>query len=1067
MLVRVRRLVAAVVLLWSSAALAQVQVNQTFVPLGPASSSGPAETVQSNDNVPNGGTVAGAVQAILPNPALGPNTVFIGSPNGGIWSTTNFGAPNGGTVWTPLTDRQLSLSIASLGLDTTDTSGKTLIAGVGITSNGNWDNFNNPAPAGRGGLRTGLLYSTNGGATWSALGAAALAGQSVIGVAARGSTILAATFEAQAPAVTTSTATGAAYGLYLSANGGQSFALVAPSSGLPAGAVTALVADPSSSSTFYASITSPTDHKSAGVYVTTNSGATWTPVFTRTTPVSGGNVIDSATAQVVIKLATGPNGSVAIAALEGGDLKGLYLSQNSGAAWSRLATPVTNTEGQGNVNLALAIDPANTSTVYIAGDAGNDSPYYAPTFRVQGNTATSLTPSNGSNVHADARALVFDAAGNLLFGGDGGIYLRTNPQSDSGTWQGMNTSTLQIREPYAVAYGANAGRFIVAAQDTGVAIQSAPNSVFFNAIQPADGVNAVVSDTTFANQSVYYSSYYQFGQLGRLVLDSQGNRVSPGSLPYGVNVKCNGGQCENEVAGASDMNAFTTPFVLNRADPTRIAMAGTSVYVTQDMAPANATEVDLPLTHLGPTGGFVTTLAYGTMDNPNVVLAGNDAGPTGGRLFLSTTGQAGSITAASFLPAYLGSQPTSLVFDQRSQNRFYVADSINLWGTQNQGASITNLTASLPANITRPTGVEFINNNGVDALLVGGLTTVADAQSQIAVADSDAGGSLLNWRLFGAGVPNVLVSQMSYNSLADVLAISAVGRGVWALYDVTSYFAQATVLQFGLADNNSLPDASFLTDGMTLNGMVFSRPLVKYGTGTLTIAGAASYTGGTTIKDGVLALGTGGAGGSILGDVAFCANAADPSCNPSTGKFLLFDRSDSYAFAGAISGPGQVVQAGSGQTILTGASTYSGPTTVLGGLLSVNGSITSSVFVEAGGALGGNGSVGSTTILAGAMLSPGNSVGTLTVNGNLVLSAASLYMVEVQGNAADRVNVTGTATLAGTVGVAYLGGNLANSYTIVSAAAGLTGTFDALTAVNLPSFVTASLAYTATGAQGT
>ena len=286
------------------------------------------------------------------------------------------------------------------------------------------------------------------------------------------------------------------------------------------------------------------------------------------------------------------------------------------------------------------------------------------------------------------------------------------------------------------------------------------------------------------------------------------------------------------------------------------------------------------------------------------------------------------------------------------------------------------------------------------------------------------------------------MAQLVYYPVVDVLAAGAVGRGVFALYDVTSYFAQATALQFGLANNDSMPNASYLTDGTALNGTTFSRPLVKYGTGTLTIAGAATYTGGTTVKDGVLALGAGGAGGSILGDVTFCADAGDASCNASTNKFLVFNRSDSYAFDGAITGPGQVVQAGSGQTILSGASSYTGPTTVLAGLLTVNGSITSSVLVNAGGALGGNGTVGPTTIFAGGTLSPGNSVGTLTVNGNLVIAAASLYMVEVQGNTADRTNASGTATLAGTVGVVNLGGTLARSYTILSAAAGRSGTFE-------------------------
>ena len=291
--------------------------------------------------------------------------------------------------------------------------------------------------------------------------------------------------------------------------------------GLPVGPVTALVADPRNSAAcatqntcrFYAAVTSPGNPQATGiVYVSNTSGQSWQAVFTQATPILGGgtNYINSAPAndfQLVPKLAAGPSGSVAIAianAPSSGnnqELKALYLSQDSGGSWSALKVPDTN-KGvhQAVVNLAVAIDTSNTSIVYVTGDGIPQSPYTIPAFRVQGQTATSLTFANtadNSTAHSDSRVLVMDAAGNLLMGSDGGIYMRTNPQSDNGIWTGFNTSTLQIREPYAVAYGANAQRLIVAAQDTGIGIQSATGSALFNAIQGADGINAVVSDRTF------------------------------------------------------------------------------------------------------------------------------------------------------------------------------------------------------------------------------------------------------------------------------------------------------------------------------------------------------------------------------------------------------------------------------------------------------------------------------------------------------------------------------------------------------------------------------------------
>jgi hypothetical protein len=143
------------------------------------------------------------------------------------------GGRYGGATWTPLTDHQASLSIASLALDPTDRSGKTLISGVGNTSAGFWDAGNSPRFVGAGGQQTGLLYSTDGGSTWTPMGTARLSGQSVIGVAA-GTNLLAATFEPNPPNQTTTPSPGTPYGLYRSVNGGTSFDLVeGAGTGLP------------------------------------------------------------------------------------------------------------------------------------------------------------------------------------------------------------------------------------------------------------------------------------------------------------------------------------------------------------------------------------------------------------------------------------------------------------------------------------------------------------------------------------------------------------------------------------------------------------------------------------------------------------------------------------------------------------------------------------------------------------------------------------------------------------------------------------------------------------------
>ena len=168
-----------------------------------------------------------------------------------------------------------------------------------------------------------------------------------------------------------------------------------------------------------------------------------------------------------------------------------------------------------------------------------------------------------------------------------------------------------------------------------------------------------------------------------------------------------------------------------------------------------------------------------------------------------------------------------------------------------------------------------------------------------------------------------------------------------------------------------------------------------------------------------------------------------------------------WNFAGVISGSGGLVIGGAGTEVLTGASTYTGTTAVNAGTLSVNGSIASSSLttVNAAGTLGGSGTVGN-TLINGGTLAPGNMNGTLTVQGSLVFTAAATYLVQVSSTANDLTNVTGSATLAGTVIAAPQGSiNFGNPYTILQANGGLTGQFSSVSSGN--PLITASLSYTA------
>ena len=152
---------------------------------------------------------------------------------------------------------------------------------------------------------------------------------------------------------------------------------------------------------------------------------------------------------------------------------------------------------------------------------------------------------------------------------------------------------------------------------------------------------------------------------------------------------------------------------------------------------------------------------------------------------------------------------------------------------------------------------------------------------------------------------------------------------------------------------------------------------------------------------------------------------------------------------------------------LTGTTDFAGPTTVSAGLLVVNGSLAQSATSLASGAfLSGSGTVGS--LVADGTVAPSylDFYVTLHVNGDVTFNPGSNLQVVI--NAAgqtDSVAATGTATInGGTVNVIAGTGTYktGQTYRILTAAAGRTGTFSNLvTSTNL-AFLTPSLTYSAT-----
>ena len=756
-------------------------VGGTWAAGGPGPITG-GQAIGTPNNTAND-LVNGAIKSVAAHPTDA-STIYVGTVNGGIWKTTN--ATVASPTWVPLTDTQSSLSMSALKFDPTDATNNTLVAGVGRFS----------ALALIGGSRTGLLRTTNGGANWTPLnGGGTLTGKNIAGVGARGATILAAVDIADS-------FTCGNIGIFRSTNTGAGFTMISGSgSGLPLGSTYDLAGDPSNNATLYTAVVYA--HACAGatngVYKSTDTGLTWSLVSNATINAL---LIDSTT--VNVKIAVGAANNVYVGIENNGQLAGLFRSGDGGSTWQSLDIPFTtengtqygiNPGGQGNIHFSIVADPTNANVVYVGGDrqpANNENGgvgvqfpnslgatnYTGRLFRVDASKAsgsqfTHLTDSNslgpigggtahGTAPHADSRGMAFDANGNILEVGDGGIYRRTSPKDNTGDWFGL-VGSLQVTELHDIAYDANSKIILGGAQDNGFAQQSATGSPGWAEISQGDGGDAEARLSATAGIWLRYSSSNSLSGF-RLATYNASNVLQSTTFP-----------ALTVISGVALQLGFNPPIKANAVDPARIVIGGSnSLYESLNQGSQIS---QLPGNIVANDDTNHKAIVYGgtsqAVPNPNLIYVG-----AASNVLVRTAAAPATFTTLTAYPgAGSGRKVNGIVVDPTDYRIAYVVDPTHVYRTPDTGTTWTDITGNLVGAFTGSIqSIEFVSNAGTNGVVVG-----TDQQVYLSLTSS-----LGTWTQLGTGLPNAQVDRLSFDPVNNVLVVGTLGRGAWTLAGAVS-----------------------------------------------------------------------------------------------------------------------------------------------------------------------------------------------------------------------------------------------------------------------------------------
>lgn len=430
--------------------------------------------------------------------------IWVGTPGGGIW----FGNFVSGSTytWSPMTDGISNLAVQDMEIAPTNASTMYALTGsVGGAS---------------GYKSTGVLKSTDGGATWNETGLTFPVSGST-----KGYKILCSSTNSNVVWVCTTA------GLYRTTDGGTTWNLVTYSTtvGGPQTNFSLESFDieykPGSTSAMYAT---SADY----FYTSSDGGATFLRVTTGL-PASGSRieigVTDANTSYVYLLYGNGSS------------FQGLYRSTNSGSSFSLRSTTPNVLGSQAWRNTPIAVAPDNAETVYVGGlDMYKSTTGGSTWTQISDWTSTSST----NFCHADIFDLYCDAT-YLYAATDGGLYRMTR-STDS--WVNLH-SNMQIGQSYRIGIDPTASAAFVTSglQDNGTYRNTGAQ---YLSIGGGDGMETIV---TPSNTNVIYLS----SQNGSFRRSDDGGATSTGIR-----------------SGAGN---WTTPAVLRPGNDTHIYIGYTNI----------------------------------------------------------------------------------------------------------------------------------------------------------------------------------------------------------------------------------------------------------------------------------------------------------------------------------------------------------------------------------------------------------------------------------------------------------------------------------------------------------